>query len=139
MTRFFLFIFTLLLSLNAAPWREMKSYTLKKDEIAKIVIKTKTPKKERILFWRWTLYTDKALVVHESFDKFVGQHMLYAGGSNGFRKSLLPAVRSEQDVPYALVVFKKFDDVNQTAQFDFLLIDKEKRVIVDYLIKEEKK
>lgn len=139
MTRFFLFIFTLLLSLNAAQWREMKSYTLKKDEIAKIVIKTKTPKKERILFWRWTLYTDKALVVHESFDKFVGQHILYAGRNDGFRKSLLPAVRSEQDVPYTLVVFKKFDDVNQTAQFDFFLIDKEKRVIVDYLTKEEKK
>lgn len=139
MIRLFLFIFILLISLDAAPWREMKSFTLKKDEIAKIVIKTKTPKNERILFWRWTLYTDNTLVVHESFDKFVGQHILYAGRNDAFRKPLLPALRSEKDAPYALVVFKKFDDVNQTAQFDFLLIDKEKRVIVDYLTKEEKK
>jgi len=139
MIRVFLLIFALLLSLNAAPWREMKSFTLKKDEIAKVVIKTTTPKKERILFWRWTLYTDKALVVHESLDRFVGQHILYAGRNDGFRKSLLPALRNELDVPYALVVFKKFDDVNQTAQFDLLIIDKEKRVIVDYLTKEEKK
>jgi len=139
MTKVFLFIFALLLSLNAAPWREMRSFTLKKDEIAKVVIKTTTPKKERILFWRWTLYTDQALVVHESFDRFVGQHILYAGRNDSFRKLLLPALRSEQDVPYALVVFKKFDDVNQTVQFDLLIMDKEKRVIVDYLTKEEKK
>jgi len=139
MTRIFLFIFTLLLSLNAAPWREMKSFTLKKDEVVKLVIKTTTAKKERVLFWRWTLYTDKALVVHESFDQVVGQHILYLGLNDSFRKPLLPTLKSEQDVPYALIVFKKFDDKNQTALFDFLLIDKEKRVLVDYLTKEEKK
>jgi len=64
----------------------MKSFTLKKDEVVKVLIKTVSPKKERILLWRWTLYTDKALVVHESFDKFVGQHILYPGGNDGFRK-----------------------------------------------------
>jgi len=138
MTRIFLFIFTLLLSLNAAPWREMKSFTLKKDETVKLLIKTTTAKKERILLWRWTLYTDNALVVHESFDRFVGQHILYLGLNDSFRKPLLPAFKSERDVPYALVVFKKFDDKNQTAQFDFLLIDKEKRILVDYLEKEVK-
>jgi len=78
-------------------------------------------------------------VVHESFDQFVGQHILYLGLNDSFRKPLLPPLRSEQDVPYALIVFKKFDDKNQTALFDFLLIDKEKRVLVDYLTKEEKK
>jgi len=139
MTRIFLFIFILLLSLNAASWREMKSFTLKKDETVKILIKTASPKKERIFVWRWTLYTDKALVVHEKFDQFVGQHILYLGRNDGFRKPFLPALKSEQDVSYALVVFKKFDDANQTAQFDFLLVDKEKRVLVDYLEKEEKK
>ena len=138
MTRIFLFISILLLSLNAAPWREMKSFTLKKDETVRLLIKTTTAKKERILLWRWTLYTDKALVVHESVDQFVGQHILYLGLNDSFRKPLLPALKSERDVPYALVVFKKFDDKNQTAQFDFLLIDKEKRVLVDYLEKEVK-
>ncbi|MFZ3052128.1 MAG: hypothetical protein WA099_01885 [Sulfuricurvum sp.] len=116
----------------------MKSFTLKKDETVRLLIKTTTAKKERILLWRWTLYTDKALVVHESFDQFVGQHILYVGLNDSFRKPLLPALKSERDVPYALVVFKKFDDKNQTAQFDFLLIDKEKRVLVDYLEKEVK-
>lgn len=138
MTRIFLFISILLLSLNAAPWREMKSFTLKKDETVRLLIKTTTAKKERILLWRWTLYTDKALVVHESFDQFVGQHILYLGLNDSFRKPLLPALKSERDLPYALVVFKKFDDKNQTAQFDFLLIDKEKRILVDYLEKEVK-
>lgn len=135
---FLLFVF-LVFSLQGAPWREMKSFTLKKDETVRLVIKTTTPKKERIFLWRWTLYADKALVVHESFDRFVGQHILYLGLNDSFRKPLLPALKSERDVPYALVVFKKFDDKNQTALFDFLLIDREKRILVDYLEKEVKK
>lgn len=139
MIKAFLLAWVLVFSLQGAPWREMKSFTLKKDEVVKVLIKTVSPKKERILLWRWTLYTDKALVVHESFDKFVGQHILYLGENDGFRKPFLPALKSEQDVPCALIVFKKFDDKNQTAQFDFLLIDKEKRVLVDYLMKEDKK
>lgn len=139
MTRVFIFMFVVFFSLNAAPWREMNSFTLKKDEIVKVVIKSKTPKKERIFFWRWTLYSDKVLIVHESFDQFVGQHVLYLGRNDSFRKPLLPSLKSEQDIPYILVVFKKFDDKNQTAMFDFLVMDKEKRVVVDYLTKEEKK
>jgi len=136
----FLLTWVFLLSLEAAPaWRETKSFILKKDEIARIVIKSISPKLERVLFWRWTLYTDKKLVVHEKFDRVVGQHILDLDGHQAFRKRLLGAVKSEQDVPYALVVFKKFDDVNKTAQFDFFLIDRENRVEADYAIKEAKK
>jgi hypothetical protein len=129
-----------LLSLEAAPaWRETKSFILKKDEVARIVIKTISPKLERVLFWRWTLYTDKKLVVHEKFDRVVGQHILDLEMHQAFNKRLLGAVKSERDVPYALVVFKKFDDVNKTAQFDFFLIDRENRVEVKYVSKEPKK
>ncbi len=118
--------------LDAAPWREMKSFVLKKDEVVKIMVKSEGL--ERLLTFRWTLYTDKGLVVHESFDRIVGQHMLYVSHTNqSFRKRLLPAKRSERDVPYAVVVFKKFDDGNKTAQLDLLLIDKEKRIVLDYL------
>lgn len=111
----------------------MKSFTLKKDQVAKVMVKGE--KQERLLSFRWTLYTDKALVVHESFDRFVGQHILYAGHNQSFRKRLLNAQYSERDVPVALVVFKKFDDANQTVQFDLLLFDKENRVKLDYLTK----
>ena len=139
MVKAFFLAGVLLLSLEAAPaWRETKSFTLKKDEVAKIVIKTISPKLERVLFWRWTLYTDKKLVVHEKFDRVVGQHILDLDTHQAFRKRLLGAVKSEQDVPYALIVFKKFDDVNKTAQFDFFLIDRENRVEVDYMSKEAK-
>ncbi|HEX5710200.1 MAG TPA: hypothetical protein VFX68_02555 [Sulfuricurvum sp.] len=118
----------------------MKTFTLKKDEVARVLIKTSaSPKLERLLTWRWTLYTDKALVVHEKFDRIVGQHILFIGHNDGFRKPLLNALKSERDVPYALVIFKKFDDQNKTAQFDLLIFDKEKRVLVDYFDKEEKK
>lgn len=118
--------------MNAAAWRETKSFTLKKDQLVKILVKSEG--QERMLNFRWTLYTDKALVVHESFDRFVGQHILYAGHANqSFRKRLLPAKRSEKDTPYALVVFKKFDEANATAQMDLFLIDKENRIVLDYL------
>jgi len=117
--------------MSAAPWREMKSFTLKKDQFAKVMVKSAG--QERLLSFRWTLYTDKALVVHESFDRFVGQHILYLGHNQSFSKRLLSAKNSERDVPYVLVVFKKFDEANQTTQFDLLLIDKENRVKLDYL------
>ena len=135
MSRLFIFllvgIFTLL---DAAAWRESKSFILKKDEIVKILVKSED--QERLLNFRWTLYADKALVVHESFDRFVGQHVLLVGHTNqSFRKVLLSAKRTQKDVPYLLVVFKKFDDGNKTAQMDFFLIDKENRIVLDYLTK----
>ena len=117
---------------EAAVWRETKSYVLKKDELVKILVKSEG--QERLLNFRWTLYTDKALVVHESFDRIVGQHILYASHANqSFRKRLLNAKASEKDVPYIIVTFKKFDEGAKTAQLDLFLIDKEKRVELDYL------
>ncbi|HEX5622814.1 MAG TPA: hypothetical protein VFX57_00105 [Sulfuricurvum sp.] len=122
----------LFFTLEAAPWREIKSFTLEKDQVVKVMVKSEG--QERLLSWRWTLYTDKALVVHESFDRFVGQHILYARHTNqSFRKRLLPALKSERDIPYAVVVFKKFDEGTKKAQFDLLLIDKESRIVLDYL------
>lgn len=118
--------------LNGASWRETKSFSLKKDELVKVLVKSEG--QERLLSFRWTLYTDKALVVHESFDRFVGQHILYASHANqSFRKRLLPPKKSEKDVPYLLVVFKKFDEGTKTAQLDLFLADKENRIVLDYL------
>jgi hypothetical protein len=127
-----LFLCVTFLSLQAVPWREMKTFNVEKDQLIKIMVKSEG--QERLLSWRWTLYTDKALIVHENFDRFVGQHVLYAGYTNqSFRKQFLPAVKSERDAVYAIVVFKKFDEGAKKAQFDLLLFDKEKRVVLDYL------
>ncbi len=126
------FAFGIFLSANGAAWRETNSFVLKKDQLAKVLVKSEGD--EKVLSFRWTLYTDKALVVHESYDRFVGQHILSTGfGSQSFQKQLLNAKRSQNDVPVALVVFKKFDEGNNTAQLDLFLIDKEKRVVLDYL------
>ncbi|MGZ5208016.1 MAG: hypothetical protein ACXWB0_03270 [Sulfuricurvum sp.] len=139
MIKVLLLVWIFLLSGQGESWRETKSFTLKKDEIAKIVIKTASPKQEKVFFWRWTLYTDKALVVHENFDRFVGQHILTLERNQAFRKRLLNALKSEKDVPYGIVVFKKFDEKKKTATFDFLLIDKEKRVVLEYVTKKEER
>ncbi|MDP1785527.1 MAG: hypothetical protein Q8K81_08905 [Sulfuricurvum sp.] len=110
----------------------MKTFNVEKDQLIKIMVKSEG--QERLLSWRWTLYTDKALIVHESFDRFVGQHVLFTGYSNqSFRKRLLPALKSERDAPYVIVVFKKFDEGAKKAQFDLLLFDKESRIVLDYL------
>lgn len=137
------FVLLLLLSavwLQSAPWRENRLFVLKKDELAKVLIKTQEGKQEkvRILQWRWTLYTDKVLVVHEKFDRVVGQNMLTAGRNDSFKKILLPPINSERDRASAVIVFKKFDEQNKTATFDLLIFDKEKRVLVDYLDKDKK-
>lgn len=135
MSRFFIFLLVGLFTLlDAAAWRETKSFILKKDELVKVLVKSEG--QERVLNFRWTLYTDKGLVVHESFDRFVGQHILVAGHANqSFRKRLLPPKRSQKDVPFVVVVFKKFDEANATAQMDLFLIDSEKRIVLDYLTK----
>jgi hypothetical protein len=133
MGRIFIFLLVGITLLESAAWRESKSFTLKKDEIVKILVKSEG--EERFLNFRWTLYSDKGLVVHESFDRFVGQHVLVAGQNQSFRKVLLSAKRTQKDVPYLLVVFKKFDDGNKTAQMDLFLIDKENRIVLDYLTK----
>lgn len=133
MSRLFIFLLVGVTLLESAAWRESKSFILKKDEIVKILVKSED--QERLLNFRWTLYTDKGLVVHESFDRFVGQHVLVAGQNQSFRKVLLSAKRTQKDVPYLLVVFKKFDDGNKTAQMDLFLIDKENRIVLDYLTK----
>lgn len=135
-----LLLFLCAISLQSAPWREMKPFVLKKDELARVLIKTKEGKQEkvRILQWRWTLYTDKTLVVHEKFDRIVGQNMLTLGRNDSFKKGLLPPLNSERDRASAVVVFKKFDEQNQTASFDLLIFDKEKRVLVDYFDKDKK-
>lgn len=100
--------------------------------MVKILVKSEG--QERLLNFRWTLYTDKALVVHESFDRFVGQHILSVGYTNqSFRKVLLSADKNQRDVPYVTVVFKKFDDGNKTAQMDLFLFDRENRIVLDYL------
>jgi hypothetical protein len=117
--------------LGGAGWRESKSFNLKKDEQVKILVKSEG--QERLLNFRWTLYTDKALIVHEHFDRYIGQHVLYTGHNQSFRKTLLSAKRTQRDVPYLLVVFKKFDEENRSAQMDVLLFDKESRVVLDYL------
>jgi hypothetical protein len=129
-----------IIALQSAPWREMKLFVLKKDELARVLIKTQEGKQEkvRILQWRWTLYTDKRLVVHEKFDRVVGQNVLTAGRNDSFKKNLLPPRIGERDRASAVVVFKKFDEQNQTAIFDLLIFDKEKRVLVDYFDKDKK-
>lgn len=132
MGKLFLVLAVSALWVNAAPWRETKSFVLQKDRLAKVLVKSEG--QERLLTFRWTLYADKALVVHESFDRFVGQHILYVSHANqSFRKRLLPAKKSEKDVPYIVVVFKKFNEGEKTAQMDLFLIDKENRIVLDYL------
>ncbi|DAB38409.1 MAG: hypothetical protein A2023_05285 [Sulfuricurvum sp. GWF2_44_89] len=134
MSRLVIFLLVGVTLLESAAWRESKTFNLKKDELVKVLVKSEG--QERLLNFRWTLYADKALVVHESFDRFVGQHVLYVGHVNqSFRKVLLSAKRTQKDVPYIIVVFKKFDEGNNTAQMDLLLIDKENRIVLDYLTK----
>lgn len=130
----FLFCIALVGVVTAEPLSVVKSFTLKKDEVAKVMIKSEG--QERLLTFRWTLYRDQQLVVHESFDRFVGQHVLNTGYTNqSFRKTLLPSKKTVRDIPYALVMFKKFDEASKSAQLDLFIIDKEKRINLDYLTK----
>ncbi len=112
-------------------YKDSKSYTLKKDEFVKILVKNDN--RERVFSFRWTLFRDSVLVVHKNFNNFVAQHMLYLNKNNSFKTVLLDRRNSIRDDAYFIVSFKKFNEVNGTAVMDLFLYDRESRVKIEFL------
>ena len=63
-----------------ADWRETREIRLKKDVTQKIMVITEGNR--RLLTFRWTLYQNKGLVIHRSFDGFVAQNVLALNHNN---------------------------------------------------------
>ena len=118
--------------LNANEFRDIKTISLKKDEIKKIVVQYDDFVK--VFKLRWTLYTNGGLVTFHSYDQIVAQTMLYLRDKNqSFRVELKPRGADFYNVPYFLVKFKEFDTKNHKAVFELFLSDKNEQIRLKYL------
>jgi len=112
--------------------REIK---LKKDQIQKIIVKYDD--REKVFFFRWTLYKNNGLVLFRSYDKIVSQNILYLRKtSRSFRVVLKPKGLNYYNKPYLLVMFRDFDDETREAKFELFLSDDTKRIVLEYKEKE---
>jgi hypothetical protein len=118
-------------ALSAADLVAMESVKLKKDELKEIVVKYDG--REKLLTFRWTLYTNNGLVLFRSYDKIVAQNVLYLRNKNrSFRVKLKPSGYNFYDVPYLLVMFKDFNHKTKEAEFELFLSDDTKRIVLEY-------
>ena len=77
---FFGLFFAVSLFSESSFWNYSYSYTLKKDQVARIVIKKDylpTIEKEGILEFRWTLYKADKLVLLVNYEGFPTQHLIF--------------------------------------------------------------
>lgn len=115
----------------ANDFREVKQISLKKDELTKILVKY--GQTEKLFKFRWTLYVNKGLVIHRSYDKIVGQNILKLNHKNqSFRVELKPKGADNYNGPYILVKFKEFKSDTKEAVFDLLLSDEKLQIELKY-------
>jgi hypothetical protein len=113
-------------------FRDKSIITLKKDEQKKILVKYDDITK--LFKFRWTLYKNRGLVIHRSYDKVVAQNILYLESRNeSFRVELKPKGADFYNVPYILVKFKEFKYKTHEAVFELYLSDREMKIKLDYL------
>lgn len=107
---------------------------LKKDEQKNIFVKYADKKK--LFTFRWTLYTDGALVIFKSYDKIVGQNTLHLRENNRtFRVELMPKGARFAAQAYMLVKFKEFKASSNEVIFEIFLFDDKKYIELEELKK----
>lgn len=118
--------------LCANEYRDIVTVKLKKDQFKKILVKYE--KNEKLFKFRWTLYTNNGLVIFKSYDRIVGQNILYARHkSQSFRVELMTRGGHHYNVPYLLVKFIEFNYETQEAEFQLFLSDRDSKVSLEYL------
>lgn len=113
----------------ASDLKEVRKVSLKKDEQKEIFVKYDSFKK--LFKFRWTLYQNGGLVIFRSYDRIVAQNVLYLRHKNqSFRFELKSRGIDNYNVPYMLVKFKEFNDVNKTASFELYLSDEKSQIVL---------
>ncbi|MCK9491360.1 MAG: hypothetical protein M0Q24_04660 [Sulfurimonas sp.] len=128
---FFLLVLISSLSLGDEQ-REKRTISLAKDEQKKILVKYEGNSK--LFKFSWTLYKNRGLVVHRSYDKIVAQNILYnKARSRFFRVELRSRGANSFNPPYLLVKFKEFDYETKKAIFELFLYDRDLEIRLEDL------
>lgn len=116
----------------ADQYKEVRKFSLKKDQQKKILVKYEN--KIKLFTFRWTLYANNGLVVLRSYDKQVGQNVLELNHKNqSFRVRVKPRGASNFNVPYILVKFKEFDYEKHEAKFELYNFNNNVQVTLEEL------
>ncbi len=134
--RFILQVFLLLLfstsSTFATDFSDIQVISLKKDELRKILVKYDG--REKVLIFRWTLFKNGGLIMFNSYDTIVSQHILYMRQTNrSFRVQLKPSGVSFYNKPYVLIRFKDFNHDTNEAKLELLLSDDSKNIKLEHV------
>jgi len=130
MSRVFLWIIfwatSLFAELPPGWWTHFESFALKKDQIQHIEIVERSSGQIHKLAFRWTLYINGGLVMHISYDNRRFQPVLYLiYHRDSFKFDLFPkpkdALYKPFETPYALLVFKAYDEKKKVVWFDLLM------------------
>jgi hypothetical protein len=121
-----LFVTLLYAELPPGWWTHSLSFVLKKDQVQHIEIIERNGGNIHKLAFRWTLYINGGLVMHISYDRRRFQPLLYlVYHRDSFKFDLFPkpkdALYKPLEDPYAVLVFKAFDEKKREAWFDLLM------------------
>lgn len=115
-----------------AEWQETKEIRLKKDVTQTVIVRYDD--QQRLLTFRWTLFTNGELVIHRSLDEFVAQNILSLSHKNqSLRVEFTPRGKKYGAISYLFITFKRFDLEKKEAVFELLLHDDEKKIVLKYL------
>ncbi|WP_456401929.1 hypothetical protein [Hydrogenimonas sp.] len=129
MSRLLAVILLLFLSLASAKeggWDHRASFNLKKDRWQSVEIRE--GERVHVLKFRWTLYKNGGLIMHVRYGKRRFQPLLSMQYRlDAFKIELFPkaddASRTQFETPYALIVFKAFDEEGGRAYLDLMIRD----------------
>jgi len=114
-------------------WTFEDTFALKKDQLQHIEIHAR--QKTHHLAFRWTLYSNGGLVMLVNYDGHRFQPLLYADYKrDGFRIDLFAkpndASPMQFETPYALLLFRSFDDAKKEAWIDLKIKADEKTEVL---------
>ena len=93
-------------------------FSLTKDEFAIYEVDAKP------LYFRWTLYINKGLVMHYGYDGFPYQNILYKEYKrDSFKIALKQRADDHLEAPYLMVVFEGMQKGGQKADFALYVYD----------------
>jgi len=105
-----------LFAIDDSYWAKKETVYLQKDEVALFDVNKKR------LFFRWTLFKNRGIVLHYNYDGYVNQNILYKEyRRDGFKIFLKQYAINSYFKPYIMIIFKGYK--SKIATFDLYLYD----------------
>ena len=112
------FMITTLAAIPDGYFAKEERFTLKKDQFAIYDVDDKP------LTFRWTLFINKGLVMHYSYDGFPYQNVLYREyKQDSFKIRLKQRPDDHMEAPYLMVLFEGMEEENGAARFSVYVFD----------------